>query len=136
MTSPYNFRRFWADFLLDAFDGVLGSEPEGEAGRVKAFVSANLLAGGMGVALWPLYFAFVGPVDAATAFAFLFLWMPLGIALGVRAEAISLEQGQMASALALGGFVSLAGVYTGGLASPLLPWLLIVPVEAAITGKR
>ncbi len=136
MASPYNFRRFWADFLLDAFDGVLGSEPETETGRKQAFVSANLLAGGMGVALWPLYFAFVGPVDAATAAAFLFLWAPLGIALLVRSETLSLEQGQMGSALALGGFVSLAAIYTGGLASPLLPWLLIVPVEAAIAGKR
>jgi two-component system, cell cycle sensor histidine kinase DivJ len=136
MASPYNFRRFWADFLLDAFDGVLGSEPETADGRRRAFVSANLFAGGMGVALWPLHFAFIGPVDAATAAAFLFLWAPLGIALLVKSETLSLEQGQMASALSLGGFVSLAAIYTGGLASPLLPWLLIVPVEAAIAGKR
>ncbi len=136
MASPYNFRRFWANFLLDAFDGVLGSEPEGEAGRRQSFVSANLLAGGMGVALWPLYFAFVGPVDAATAAGFMFLWAPLGIAILVKSETISLEQGQMASAIALSGFVSLLAIYTGGLASPLLPWLVIVPLEAAISGKR
>jgi two-component system, cell cycle sensor histidine kinase DivJ len=136
MASPYNFRRFWADFLLDAFDGVLGSEPETEAGRRQSFVSANLLAGGMGVALWPLYFAFVGPVDAATAAGFLFLWAPLGIALLLKSETLSLAQGQMASAIVLAGFVSLVAIYTGGLASPLLAWLVIVPLEASIAGKR
>jgi cell cycle sensor histidine kinase DivJ len=136
MASQYNFRRFWADFLLDAFDGVLGSEPEGEAGRRQSFIAANLLAGGMGVALWPLYFAFVGPADAATACAFAFLWAPLLIALAVQGRLIDVAQGQMASALVLAGFVTLVAVYTGGIASPVLLWLAIVPVEAAVAGKR
>ena len=50
-------RKAVANFLLDAFDGVLGAEPAGEAERRQAFVSANLMAGAVGIVLWPLHWA-------------------------------------------------------------------------------
>jgi len=128
-------RRSVGDFLLDAFDGVLGAEPAGEAERRRSFVSANLMAGGIGLALWPLHWAVFGLVDFATMLAFLFLWMPLPLGLWVKSGG-DLARGEGLSALCLAGFVTFAAVYTGGLASAALPWLLIVPIEAAISGRR
>ena len=128
-------RRMAGDFLLDAFDGVLGAEAASEGERRRAFVSANLMAGGIGLALWPLHWALFGYVDFATMLAFLFLWMPLPLGLWVR-NGGDLARGEAISALCLAGFVTFAAIYTGGLASAALPWLLIVPIEAAISGRR
>ena len=47
------------NFLLDAFDGVLGSEAAHRAARRDSFISANLLAGGIGVIAWPLHWIFL-----------------------------------------------------------------------------
>jgi two-component system, cell cycle sensor histidine kinase DivJ len=124
-----------ANFLLDAFDGVLGAEPASDQERRQAFVSANLMAGAVGVALWPLHWALFGPVDFATGMAFFFLWTPLALGLWVKGGG-DLAHGEAGSAFCLGGFVTFAAIYTGGLGSPALPWLLIVPVEAAISGRR
>jgi len=128
-------RKSVGDFLLDAFDGVLGAEPAGEAERRDAFVAANLMAGGIGLALWPLHWALFGLVDFATMLAFLFLWTPLPLGLWVKGGG-DLARGEAVSALCLAGFVTFAAIYTGGLASAVLPWLLIVPIEAAISGRR
>jgi len=136
MAFQYGLRRSVAAFLLDAFDGVLGAEPAGERERRDAFVSANLLAGAVGIVLWPLHWALVGPVDFLTGMAFFFLWTPLILGLLVKTEQMDLAQGEAGSAFVLGGFVTFAALFTGGLTSPALPWLLIVPVEAAISGRR
>ncbi len=135
MAPEFSVRRSIAEFLLDAFDGVLGAEPAGEAQRRATFVSANLMAGGVGLVLWPLHWAFVGPVGFATGTLFFFLWVPLVLGLWVK-NGGDLAKGETASAVCLAGFVSFAALFTGGLASAALPWLLIVPVEAAISGRR
>lgn len=122
------------NFLLDAFDGVLGSEAANRAARRDSFISANLLAGSIGVIAWPLHWALIGPADFATTCAFMFLWAPLFIGMAVR-MGWPLEEGQAASAACLCGFVTVLALVTGGISSPVLPWLLIVPVEAAISGR-
>lgn len=121
-------------FLLDAFDGVLGSEPANALARKEAFISANMLAGIFGVLAWPLHWALVGPADFATVCIFMFLWAPLFIGLAVR-MGWPLVAGQQASALCLCGFVTAVAVITGGVTSPAMPWLLIVPLEAAASGR-
>jgi cell cycle sensor histidine kinase DivJ len=122
-------------FLLDAFDGVLGSEGETPQARRASFISANMLAGGIGLVCWPLHWVFLGPTDFLVTCAFVFLWAPLFIGLAVRLG-WSLEDGQSASAFSLCGFVTAIALLTGGVASPAMPWLLLVPLEAALSGRR
>lgn len=124
-----------AKFLLDAFDGVLGSEGQGAEARKASFVSANLFAGVIGLLAWPLHWAVWGPVDFAMTCAFLFLWAPLFIGLAVRLG-WPLEDGQAASAFCLCGFITVLAIMTGGVASPAMPWLLLVPLEASLSGQR
>ncbi|MEQ1755199.1 MAG: PAS domain-containing sensor histidine kinase [Micropepsaceae bacterium] len=121
-------------FLLDAFDGVLGSESASPTARKESFISANMLAGAIGAAAWPLHWMFIGPADFSTVCVFLFMWAPLFIGLAVRMN-WPLESGQAASAACLCGFVTSVSLLTGGVVSPALPWLLIVPMEAAVTGR-
>ena len=135
LISEYGLRRNLGRFLLDAFDGILGAEPASEGERRDAFVSSNFMAGALGVALWPLHWAVVGPVDFATGIGFFFLWTPLVLALYVRSGG-ELRYGEAASALCLGGFVTFAALFTGGLFSPALPWLVVVLIEGAISGRR
>lgn len=122
------------NFLLDAFDGVLGSEAATRVARRDSFVSANMLAGCIGAVAWPLHWMLIGPADFATTIAFLFLWAPLFIGMAVR-MGWSLEEGQAASAACLCGFITVLALMTGGISSPVLPWLLVVPLEAAISGR-
>jgi cell cycle sensor histidine kinase DivJ len=122
------------NFLLDAFDGVLGSEAAHRTARRDSFISANLLAGSIGVIAWPLHWIFIGPADLVTSIAFLFLWAPLFIGMAVR-MGWPLEDGQAASAACLCGFVTVLALMTGGVTSPVLPWLMVVPVEAAVSGR-
>jgi cell cycle sensor histidine kinase DivJ len=122
-------------FLLDAFDGVLGSEGHDAEARKASFVSANMFAGVIGLVAWPLHWAIWGPVDFAMACAFLCLWAPLFIGLAVRLG-WPLEEGQAASAFCLCGFVTIVAIMTGGVASPAMPWLLVVPLEASLSGQR
>ncbi|MBP6012640.1 MAG: PAS domain S-box protein [Alphaproteobacteria bacterium] len=129
-------RSILANFLLDAFDGVLGAEPAGEAERREAFVSANLMAGTIGVALWPLHWALIGPVDAVSGVAIFFLMVPLFLAIWVKAWDGDLARAETCSALCLAAFVGFIALVTGGLASPALPWLLVAPIEAAVSGRR
>jgi cell cycle sensor histidine kinase DivJ len=66
---------------------------------------------------------------------FFFLWAPLFLGLWVS-QGGNLAHGQQGSALCLAAFVTFAAAYTGGLGSPVLPWLLLVPVEAALARRR
>ena len=133
--NEFGLRRNLGNFLLDAFDGVLGAEPAGETERQDAFISANLMAGAFGMGLWLLHFAVIGPVDFPTMLGFVFLWVPLALAAYVRGGG-DLRQGEAGSAFCLAGFVTFAALFTGGLTSPALPWLLIAPIEASISGRR
>jgi len=133
--AVFGWRQRAAAFVLDAFDGVLGAEPAAKAERRGAFASANLVAGGIGVSLWPLHWIFIGPVDSLTGLAFFFLWTPLALGLYVKGGG-ELEHAEVGSAVALAAFVTFVALLTGGLASPALSWLLVAPIEAAVAGRR
>ncbi len=60
---------------------------------------------------------------------------PIGIAALLRRTG-KLELAQGASIANLGALVLLLTLLTGGLASPLLPWFVLVPFEAALSGRR
>ena len=131
----FGVRKSVADFLLDAFDGVLGSETNSDRQRRQSFISANMLAGIIGVALWLMHWLLLGPVDFVTGVFLVFFWVPLFLGVWVQ-NGGALETGETGSALCLGGFSIFTAAFIGGVTSPALPWLLIVPLEAAISGRR
>ncbi len=131
----FGVRRSVANFLLDAFDGVLGSEANSDRERRQSFISANMLAGVVGVVLWLMHWVVLGPVDFVTGVFLFFLWVPLFLGVWVQ-NGGALETGEAGSALCLGAFIVFTAAFTGGVSSPALPWLLIVPLEAAISGRR
>ena len=130
-TEPYRLNGFIADAIAGIFGKMAGSQQD----RRASFAAAHVLAGSVGVALWVLQWAVVGPVDAVTGLAFFWLLMPLAlwVYLEVNGDLGAAEAG---SAFCLSGLVVYVAAFSGGLTSPVLPWLLVAPLEAAVPGRR
>ena len=103
--------------------------------RHDRFVLSRLLVGGGMLGLAPAYLAWRGAPGAFEAA------MIVAAALAVLSIAFVSRTGRLDAAHALSStalslfIVALAGA-TGGLSSPLLLWLAVVPVEAAFFGSR
>ncbi len=101
----------------------------------RHFVRTQTIKGCLGLALCVLYLTLVGTPERAEAAVFVGLIAPLGLAaLGrIRIRLRYLE----AAALALfAALITLLSSVTGGLASPFLIWLMLVPFEGALAGRR
>jgi cell cycle sensor histidine kinase DivJ len=108
------------------------SDPKAQRRR---FMRMQAAKAGLGALLGLAFFAVIGRPDAAELAALAGLMIPAGLAL-LALTSISLsalEQIGLASFAALIGFLT---VLTGGVASPLVVWLMLVPAEAALTGGR
>ncbi|CAM5191667.1 histidine kinase OS=Bosea thiooxidans OX=53254 GN=SAMN05660750_02971 PE=4 SV=1 [Bosea thiooxidans] len=106
----------------------------GESLRHERFVLTRLLVGGGVLGLAPAYLAWRGTLGAFEAAMFVAAALPL-LAVFLLSRTGRLDVAHAISAAALSLFiVALAGA-TGGLASPLLLWLAVVPVEAAFFGS-
>ncbi len=122
-------------FIADAVAGIFGRMAGSAQDRRASFAAAHVLAGSVGVALWVLQWAIVGPVDAVTGIAFFWLLMPLALWIYVELDG-DLAAAEAGSAFCLSGLVVYVAAFTGGLASPVVPWLLVAPIEAAVPGRR
>jgi cell cycle sensor histidine kinase DivJ len=106
-----------------------------ERQRHERFVLSRLLVGGGMLGLAPAYLAWRGAPGAFEAA------MIVAAALAVLSVALVSRTGRLDVAHALSSaalslfIVALAGA-TGGMSSPLLLWLAVVPVEAALFGSR
>src|SRR6476620_481193 len=99
----------------------------------RSFATVQAAKAGVGALLGLAFFAFVGAPDLAEGLALAGLCAPGLLAL-LSFTRISLA---ILESLALGLFAALIGyraVLTGGLVSPLIVWLVLVPAEAALAG--
>ncbi|MGH6827556.1 MAG: PAS domain-containing sensor histidine kinase [Rhizomicrobium sp.] len=111
----------------------LFNQPQAEPRRLFAVVQAG--KGLLGLTLGLGYVLLVGPPDAFEWVAIAGLVAPLLLALTslTSFKLAALEQAGLAlSALLIGYLAAL----TGGLQSPLMVWLVLVPAEAALAGGR
>ena len=103
--------------------------------RHRAFIAANLFTGLAALGLLPLWWVIAGPTGLVEVVALGGLLAPAPIALWVS-HGGSLRRGQLATA-AGGAFVlAWIAMFTGGLSSYALFALGIVPMEAALSGRR
>lgn len=106
-----------------------------ERGRHERFVLSRLLVGGCTLSLAPAYLAWRGALGAFEAAMIVAAALPV-LAVVLLSRTGRLDSAHMISSAALSLFVlALAGA-TGGLSSPLLLWLVAIPVEAALFGGR
>jgi len=120
---------------VDALVHPLAREDELGAARHRAFIAPRLIGGVIVLAALPLYLTVVGVPGALACVVFGFMVVPILLAYGV-ARSGRLEAAHILSALALAGLVSVVAAVTGGIASPAAAWLIVVPLEAALSRSR
>ena len=101
----------------------------------RMFVSIQIAKAGIGAALALLFAALIGRPDMAEALAFAGLLAPAALAAlaFTRIPLAILEQAALAVFASLIGYLA---ALTGGVSSPLIVWLVLVPAEAALAGGR
>ena len=101
----------------------------------QSFIFSHSLGGMIALALYPLYLYrsdFSIFIDGAVL---LWFFSPLAIVAYVCRTG-NLVTAHLISALNLALFIVVGASFTGGLNSFLLPWLVIVPIEAALSGNK
>ncbi|MBN9434467.1 MAG: PAS domain-containing sensor histidine kinase [Bosea sp.] len=105
------------------------------AARHRSFIAAHLVAGLLALLAIPVWLAVAGFPSPAVAIAFLLLVAPLPIA-AFLSRTGSYGIAQLLSSAALATLVAWLAAFTGGMASPALAWLVLVPAEAGLAGSR
>ncbi len=125
--------------LFDRFvDALVHARAEGdplEWRRHRAFIAANLFAGVLALGLLPIWLMLAGPTGFVEAVALIGLAAPAPIALYVS-QSGRLMVGHLFSAIAAAMLLAWIAAFTGGLGSYALFGLGIVPMEAALSGRR
>ena len=112
------------------------AQPEGpSAGRPRGFVVIRLL-GGLGM-LTAVAIAFK-PLGVPNLFEMALLtWLLAGFLIAYRQARVGREESaHVLSAVAFTGLVTTAAFTTGGLTTFAAIWLVLVPMEAALSGSR
>jgi cell cycle sensor histidine kinase DivJ len=110
-------------------DDVIG------AARQRSFIAAQLLAGLLALCVLPVYLALTGKPTAFDAVAFLWFLSPIGIAVFLSHTG-KIGAAHLISAANFTGLITFSAGLTGGLASFLVPWMVVVPLEAALSNDR
>ena len=105
------------------------------AARHQSFIASHLLGGLLALCVFPIYLVVGGKPSLYGAAAFLWLLSPIGIAIFL-ARTGRYAAAHFASAANLAGLIAYFAWLTGGLASWLIPWMVVVPVEAALANDR
>ena len=124
--------------LEDYFDALVHPSARANplmAARHRAFIGSRLAGGACALAALPVFLVATGLPGPIEALIFAWLLAPIGIAV-MLSRTGDFERAHLLSALTVAGLVGAVGGATGGLESFALPWLLIVPLEAAFSGSR
>jgi cell cycle sensor histidine kinase DivJ len=103
--------------------------------RHRAFIAPRLLGSVVALASFPLYIAVRGVPSMLEVLVFAWLVAPILIAYYLSRTG-QYESAHVLSALALTGLVTAVAADTGGITSFAAIWLVIVPLEAALSASR
>ncbi len=105
------------------------------ASRHRAFIAPRLLGSLVALAAFPLYVALRGVPSTLEVIVFAWLMAPILIAYFLSRTG-QYESAHVLSSLALTGLVTAVAVETGGIGSFAAIWLVVVPLEAALSASR
>jgi cell cycle sensor histidine kinase DivJ len=108
------------------------SDPKAQRRR---FMRMQAAKAGLGAVLGLAFFGVIGRPDAAELAVLAGLMIPAGLALLARTS-ISLSALEQIGLAGFAGLIGYLAILTGGVVSPLVVWLMLVPAEAALTGGR
>ena len=105
------------------------------AARHRAFIAPRLFGSFIALAAFPLYIALRGAPSMLEVFVFAWLIIPIMTAYFLARTGLY-ETAHVLSALALAALGTIVAAATGGIASFATVWLVIVPLEAALSASR
>ncbi len=105
------------------------------AGRHRAFIAPRLLGSFVALASFPVYIAIRGVPSALEAGVFSWLLVPILIVYFLSRTG-RFEDAHVLSSLSITGLAVLVAFYTGGIGSFAAIWLVVVPLEAALSASR
>jgi cell cycle sensor histidine kinase DivJ len=105
------------------------------AARHRAFIAPRLLGSLAALASFPVYLAFRGMPSALEVGVFAWLVAPILIAYFLSRTG-RYESAHVLSSIALTGLVTVVAWHTGGISSFAAIWLVVVPLEAALSASR
>jgi len=103
--------------------------------RHQSFIASRLVRGLLALCVFPIYLGIAGKPSVYGATVFLWLLTPIAIAVFLSRTG-RLGAAHLISAANFAGLVTYCAWLTGGLVSPLLPWLVVVPLEAGLASDR
>src|SRR5258707_12615961 len=103
--------------------------------RHRAFIAPRLLGSLPVLAAFPVYIALLGAPTALEVVAFAWLIAPILLSWFLSRTG-RYEGAHVLSSLALAGLVMTVAISTGGIESFAAIWLVVVPLEAALSASR
>lgn len=105
------------------------------AARHRAFIAPRLLGSFVALAAFPIYLTMRGVPSVLEVLVFGWLIAPILIAYFLSRTG-RYESAHVLSSLALSGLVAVVAFHTGGIGSFAAIWLVVVPLEAALSASR
>ena len=124
--------------VRDYIDTLVHPSAQGDAltkARHRAFIGPRLIGSSVSLAAFPVYLAVRGVPSALEILVFAWLIAPILTAYFLSRTG-RYESAHVLSALALTGLVTIVAAKTGGITSFAAIWLVIVPLEAALSASR
>jgi cell cycle sensor histidine kinase DivJ len=124
--------------IRDCLDALLHSSARYDAmtrARHRAFMAPRLLGSLAAFAAFPVYLAMRGAPTALEVAAFAWLIAPILLSWFLSRTG-RYEGAHVLSSLALAGLVMTVAMITGGIESFAAIWLVVVPLEAALSASR
>jgi two-component system, cell cycle sensor histidine kinase DivJ len=103
--------------------------------RHRAFIAPRLIGSAVALAAMPIYLVTRGVPSALEVLVFIWLIAPILTAYFLSRTG-AYESAHVLSSLALTGLVTMVAAKTGGITSFAAIWLVIVPLEAALSASR
>src|SRR6202034_935092 len=124
--------------IRDCLDALLHPSARYDAltrARHRAFIAPRLLGSLVAFAAFPVYLAMRGAPTALEAVAFAWLIAPILLSWFLSRTG-RYEGAHVLSSLAMAGMVMALAMKTGGIESFAAIWLVVVPLEAALSASR
>lgn len=120
---------------LDALVHASARQDSLLAARHRAFFATRLFVGLVALAIFPIYLAWRGVPTAVEVIALCWTLTPL-LLVWYLSKTGEYERAHLLSACSLALLVGMIGAVTGGLASFVAPWIVVIALEASLSASR
>ncbi len=124
--------------IRDYFDALVHPSVQHDAlaaARHRAFIAPRLIGSAVALAAIPIYLAVRGVPNALEIIVFAWLVAPI-LSAYFLSRTGRYESAHLLSSLALTGLITVVASKTGGISSFAAIWLVVVPLEAALSASR